>query len=168
MKRNTTSSASTKSARSQSDTLCKRLAEEYPEQFAEWLFGAGGKVKVEKTELSREPIRADSILFSRGENEMLHAEFQTTLKSDVPVPLRLLDYYVGLKRQNPKRRVRQVLVVLKPTGETIPDHYEDERTVHGYDVVLVWQQDPAKLLEHEGLLPLATLRPHGVGRKAAR
>jgi len=131
----------TQQARGASDTLCKRLAEEYPEEFAEWLFGAGGKVKVEKTEMSREPIRADSVIFSRAENETLHAEFQTTMKSDVPVPLRLLDYYVGLKRQNPKRRVRQVLVVL----------------LHIYDLILLWEQDPAEMLKHEGLLPLATL-----------
>jgi predicted transposase/invertase (TIGR01784 family) len=147
----------TKPARGESDNLCKRLAEEYPEQFARWLFGASGKVKVEKTELSREPIRADSVIFSHDEDETLHAEFQTTMKSDVPVPLRLLDYYVGLKRQNPSRRVRQVLVVLKQTGEEIPDRYEDEMTVHRYQVVRVWEQNPAELMKHEGLLPLATL-----------
>jgi predicted transposase YdaD len=146
-----------KPARGASDNLCKRLAEEYPEQFAQWLFGAGGKVKVDKTELSREPVRADSVIFSREESETLHAEFQTTMKSNVPVPLRMLDYYVGLKRRNPGRRVRQVLVVLKPTGEAIPDRYEDERTLHIFDVVEVWRQNPARLLEHEGLLPLATL-----------
>jgi predicted transposase YdaD len=133
------------------------LAEEYPEQFARWLFGASGKVKVEKTELSREPVRADSVIFSHDEDETLHAEFQTTMKSDVPVPLRMLDYYVGLKRQNPTRRVRQVLVVLKQTGEEIPDRYEDERTLHIFDVVRVWEQNPAELMKHEGLLPLATL-----------
>lgn len=146
-----------KPARGAGDNLCKRLAEEYPEQFARWLFGAGGKVKVEKTEMSREPIRADSVIFSHAENETLHAEFQTTMKSEVPVPLRLLDYYVGFKRQNPNRRVRQVLVVLKETGEQIPDRYEDERTAHIYDVVEVWKQDPSELMNYEGLLPLATL-----------
>jgi predicted transposase YdaD len=143
--------------RAASDNLCKRLAEEYPEQFARWLFGASGEVKVEKTEMSREPIRADSVIFSHDDNETLHAEFQTTMKSEVPVPLRFLDYYVGLKRQNPSRRVRQVLVVLKQTGEEIPDRYEDERTLHVYDVVLMWEQNPAMFLKHEGLLPLATL-----------
>jgi len=155
-----TPSASATPARGASDTLCKRLAEAYPAQFARWLFGAGGQVKVEKTELGREPIRADAVIFSRGERETLHAEFQTTMTSEVPVPLRLLDYYVGLKRQQPSRRVRQVLVVLKPTGQEIPDRYEDERTVHGYDVVKLWEQDPAVLLKHEGLLPLATGARH--------
>jgi predicted transposase YdaD len=146
-----------KPARRASDNLCKRLAEEHPEQFARWLFGATGKVKVEKTELSREPVRADSVIFSHDEDETLHAEFQTTMKSDVPVPLRLLDYYVGLKRQDPNRRVRQVLVALKQTGEEIPDRYVDERTLHIYDVVLMWEQNPAMFLKREGLLPLATL-----------
>jgi predicted transposase YdaD len=111
------------SARSTNDALCKRLAEDYPEQFAHWLFGTRGKVKVEKTELSREPIRADSVIFSSAEPETLHNEFQTTMKSDVAVPLRFLDYYVGFKRKNPRQRVRQVLVVLKPTDEAIPDRY---------------------------------------------
>src|SRR5574341_1080935 len=146
-----------KPVRGESDNLCNRLAEEYPEQFAHWLFGASGKVKVEKTELSREPVRADSVIFSHDEDETLHAEFQTTMKSDVPVPLRFLDYYVGLKRKNLSQRVRQVLVVLKQTGEEIPDRYEDERTLHIYDVVRVWEQNPAELMKHEGLLPLATL-----------
>jgi predicted transposase YdaD len=116
-----------------------------------------GKVKVEKTELSREPIRADSVLFSREESEILHAEFQTTMKSKTPVPLRFLDYYVGLKRKYPRRRIRQALVLLKPTGEEIPDHYEDENTWHRFTVIKMWEQDPAFFLRHKDLLPLATL-----------
>ena len=153
----TTSKSPAKPTRGSSDTLCKRLAEEYPAEFAQWLFGAGGKVKVEKTELSREPIRADAVIFSRDKRETLHAEFQTTIKSKIPIPLRLLDYYVGFKRQNPDRRVRQAVVIHRPTREEIPDRYEDELTIHRYGVVKLWEQDPAALLEHEGLLPLATL-----------
>lgn len=98
---------SSQTLRTDSDNLCKRLAELFPDQFAEWVFGVGGKVKVEKTELDREPVRADSVIFSHTQarsEETLHAEFQTTMKSRVPVPLRMLDYYVGLKRQKPKRR----------------------------------------------------------------
>ena len=119
MKRTTPQASAPRDAR---DTLCKRLAEDYPQQFARWLFGARGKVKVEKTELDRDPIRADAVIFSSDENETLHGEFQTTKKSDVPLPLRFLDYYVGLKRKQPGRRVRQVLVVLKPTDAPVPNH----------------------------------------------
>jgi predicted transposase YdaD len=167
MKRNSikTQRSQAKPSRGASDNLCKRLAEEYPAPFALWLFGANGKVKVEKTEMSREPIRADSVIFSSDEQETLHIEFQTSMKSDLPVPLRMLDYYIGLKRKNPDRRVRQSLVVLKPTDEPIPDRYTDERTTHSYDVVRLWEVDPAELLRHEGLLPLATLARAQSGEK---
>ena len=148
---------STKPQRNASDNLCKRLAEEHPAQFAYWLFGVRGNVKVEKTELDREPVRADAVIFSRADSETLHAEFQTTMKSAVPVPLRLLDYYVGLKRRNPQRRIRQVLVVLKPAAEPIPDRYEDEDTWHRYTVVKMWEQDASMFLRNPALLPLATL-----------
>jgi predicted transposase YdaD len=143
--------------RTQSDNLCKRLAEQHPSQFARWLFGIrSGKIKVEKTELRRDPIRADAVILS-SKSEMLHAEFQTTQKSRVPLPLRMLDYYVGFKRQRPSRRVRQALIVLKETAAPIPDRYEDERTAHSYDVIKMWEQDPQELWRYEGLLPLATL-----------
>ena len=140
-----------------SDNLCKTLAEQYPAQFAAWLFGVTSGVTVDKTELSREPIRADSVIFAHDEHETLHAEFQTTMKSEVPVPLRLLDYHVGFKRRNPSQLVRQVLVVLRDNGEPVPDRYEDETTVHVFGVVKMWEQDPKALLKYEGLLPLATL-----------
>ena len=143
--------------RRESDNLCKRLAEQYPQEFARWLFGVkSGKVKVEKTELRRTPIHADSVILS-SELEILHTEFQTTRKSRVPLPLRMLDYYVGLKREKPHLRIRQVLIVLKETQTEIPDRYEDEFTSHRYLVIKMWEQDPKELLQHEGLLPLATL-----------
>jgi predicted transposase YdaD len=156
------------SSRTTSDNFCKLLAEKYPRQFARWAFGVTSRrVKVDKTELSREPIHADSVILA-SEAEKLHAEFQTTMKSEVPVPLRMLDYYVGLKRQDIGQRVRQVLIVLKDTGEPIPDRYEDERTLHHYDVILMWEQDPKKLLQFEELLPLATLCHTTSGEKLLR
>jgi predicted transposase YdaD len=152
-----TTASSIAQPRTASDNLCKRLAEQFPVEFARWAFGVTGSIKVDKTELSREPIRADAVILSREGIEILHAEFQTTLKSDVPVPLRLLDYHVGFKRQNPQRRVRQVLIVLKATGEEIPDRYVDETTTHTYSVIKLWEVDPRELLKYDGLLPLATL-----------
>jgi predicted transposase YdaD len=144
-----------------SDNLCKKLAERYPQQFAEWVFGIEiTKVKILKTELSREPIRADSaILLSEAgaSKELLHTEFQTTIKSSIPVPLRMLDYYVGYKRQHPERRIRQVLIVLKDIDELIPDRYEDERTRHIFDVIKMWEEDAQKILQYKELAPFATL-----------
>jgi predicted transposase YdaD len=132
----------------ESDNLCKRLAELYPEQFAQWLFGVSD-VAVQKTELSREPLRADAVIFAHQDAETLHVEFQTTHHSEVPLPLRMLDYYVGLKRQNPQQRVRQVLVLLKRTKTPIPEQYTDERTVHGYEVVKLWAVEPAEIMQYQ-------------------
>jgi predicted transposase YdaD len=143
--------------RTAADNLCKVIAERYPEQFVEWLFGVKSKVKVMKTELSREPIRADSAISLASEAEIFHCEFQTTIKSAVPLPLRMLDYYVGFKRQHPSKRIRQVLIVLIDSGAEIFDHYRDERTFHGYDVVALWQEEAQELMKFTGLLPLATL-----------
>lgn len=53
--------------------------------------------------------------------------------------------------------MRQVLVVLKQIGNKVLDRYEDERTSHSFDVVVLPEQDPTELIKHEGLLPLATL-----------
>jgi predicted transposase YdaD len=155
-------------SRTTSDNFCKVLAEKYPRPFARWAFGVTSRrIKVDKTELSREPIRADSVILASEEGK-LHAEFQTTMKSDVPVPLRMLDYYVGFKRQDVAQRVRQVLIVLKEAGEPIPDRYEDERTLHHYDVIKMWEQDPKELLQFEELLPLATLCHTTSGEKLLR
>lgn len=82
------------------DNVCKILAEKYPRDFANWLLPEQvEKIKVLKTELSIEPIRADSVIFLQTENRILHLEFQTNTKSETPIPLRMLDYFVRLVRQ---------------------------------------------------------------------
>ena len=142
--------------RSPSDNLCKFLAEKYPEQIVRWLCGLRVKnVEVLKTELGREPIRADTaILFG---NYLLHAEFQTTVKSNPPIALRMLDYYVSFKRKFAEKSIRQFLIVLKDTGDDVPDKYEDEFVTARYNVVKMWEQDANKLMAHIDLIPLAVL-----------
>jgi predicted transposase YdaD len=53
------------------DNLCKLLAEKHPDCFATWLLGEPSTTPIEvlKTELSIEPIRADSVTFlhTRGQ-----------------------------------------------------------------------------------------------------
>ncbi len=59
------------------DNICKYLAEEYPENFARWLFPTQAtEIEVLKTELSLEPIRADSVTLLQSSNQILHLEFQ--------------------------------------------------------------------------------------------
>ncbi|KAM3097215.1 hypothetical protein ACKFKG_06430 [Phormidesmis sp. 146-35] len=46
------------------DNLCKLLSEKHPARFASWVLGTPQvSVEVLKTELSIEPIRADSVTF---------------------------------------------------------------------------------------------------------
>ncbi|GCL40905.1 hypothetical protein NIES80_05950 [Dolichospermum planctonicum] len=54
------------------DNVCKLLAEKYPFDFAKWLLPQAPKtIKVLKTELSIEPIRADFVTFLQTENRIL-------------------------------------------------------------------------------------------------
>jgi predicted transposase YdaD len=141
------------------DNVCKLLAEKHPQSFATWLLGeAPAAVAVLKTELSIEPIRADSVTFLRTQSRILHLEFQVKLKTDPPLPLRMLDYFVRLYRSY-RLPVTPILVLLSPPPEdtAIEDRFELENTYHRYRVVKLWEQDPALFLENPALLPLAVL-----------
>ncbi|MEC4985852.1 MAG: Rpn family recombination-promoting nuclease/putative transposase [Oscillatoria sp. PMC 1068.18] len=141
------------------DNACKYLAENYPEDFVRWLLGREVEnVEVLKTELSIEPILADSLTFLQAGNLILQVEFQTLPYSSPPIPLRMLDYYVRLKRQY-GCGIAQVVIFLQETTSELAyiDRYEDTNTYHRYRVIRLWQQDPALFLANPGLLPLATL-----------
>ncbi|BAZ66627.1 MAG: DUF4351 domain-containing protein [Pelatocladus maniniholoensis HA4357-MV3] len=57
------------------DNACKYLAEQYPIEFVRWLLGVEPQhIEVLKTELTLEPIRADSVTFLQAENQILHLE----------------------------------------------------------------------------------------------
>ncbi|MEW5856383.1 MAG: hypothetical protein AB1861_03250, partial [Cyanobacteriota bacterium] len=79
------------------DNVCKYLAEQYPEQFANWLLSSDiSGIQVLKTELPVEPIRADSVTFLQTTNQILHLEFQTLPTSNPPLPFRMLKYWTRL------------------------------------------------------------------------
>jgi predicted transposase YdaD len=101
------------------DNVCKVLAEKYPADFVRWLIAEEStNVKVLKTELSLEPIRADSVTFLQTANQILHIEFQTLTQSNPAIPFRMLDYSVRLKRQY-KCPVVQVVIFLQQTDDEI-------------------------------------------------
>jgi len=85
------------------DNVCKFLAEQYPAAFVRWLLTPelltteAEDIQLLKTELSQEPIRADALTFLKTANRILHLEFQTLPAAQLP--LRMLDYYVRLKRE---------------------------------------------------------------------
>jgi predicted transposase/invertase (TIGR01784 family) len=141
------------------DNTCKYLAEKYPNDFASWVLGESlSSVEVLKTELSLDPISADSVTFLRTSDQILHLEFQVKVAIDDPMPLRMLNYWVRLywKYRMP---VTQVLIWLKQTSN--PGVFETEfstgLTRHGFQVIRIWEQSPEPLLQNPGLVPLATL-----------
>ena len=141
------------------DNVCKILAEKYPLDFANWLLPETvEKIKVLKTELSIEPIRADSVILLQTKNRILHLEFQTNTKSETPIPLRMLDYFVRLVRQY-NLPVTQVVIFLQETSNEIAftEAYLDEMTNHRYRVIRMWEQDSDFFLNNPALLPLAPL-----------
>ena len=141
------------------DNVCKLLAEKYPADFVRWLIAEEStNIKVLKTELSLEPIRADSVTFIQTKNRILHIEFQTLTQSSPAITFRMLDYSVRLKRQY-KCPVVQVVIFLQETNDEIAftQEYVDDTTVHCYQVIRMWEQDSSIFLNNANLLPLATL-----------
>ena len=140
------------------DNVCKLLAEKYPNDFARWLLAEESPVKVLKTELSIEPIRADSLTFLQTTNRILHIEFQTLTKSTPPIPFRMLDYFVRLVRQY-NVPITQVVIFLQETNNEIAfaEEYVNEMTSHRYRVIRIWEQDSTMFLNNPALLPLAPL-----------
>ena len=145
------------------DNLCKLLAEKNPETFAQWLVGdVSGEVTVLKTELSIEPIRADTITLLRTMESILHIEFQTQWPSKPPMPFRLLDYWVRLYRLYGLPVIQVVIVLMPPPkGTVIESFFHVGRTHHEFTVIKMWEQDPEFFLNNLVLLPFATLTQLG-------
>ena len=142
------------------DNVCKLLAEKYPLDFARWLLPEEPQsVKVLKTELSIEPIRADFVTFLKSENQILHIEFQTLSTSRKPIPLRVIDYYIRLKRLYTECTIIQFVIFLQETEDknAFINVYQDVNTTHHYQVIRMWEQDPVLFLNNPALLPLAPL-----------
>jgi predicted transposase/invertase (TIGR01784 family) len=141
------------------DNACKYLAETYPREFARWLLAIEPpEIRVLKTELTLEPIRADALSFLRAANRILHLEFQTLPISRPPMPLRMLDYSVRLKRKY-RCSVEQVVIFLQETTNELAftEEYRDDTTIHRYRVIRLWEQDSSLFLTNPALLPLAAL-----------
>ncbi|MBD0264353.1 MAG: Rpn family recombination-promoting nuclease/putative transposase [Tolypothrix sp. Co-bin9] len=141
------------------DNVCKVLAEKSPADFVKWLIAEESTdIEVLKTELSLEPIRADSVTFLRTANRILHIEFQTLTQSNPVISFRMLYYYVRLKRLY-KCSVTQVVIFLQETDDEIAftQEYRDESIIHSYRAIRMWEQDSSIFLDNSALLPLATL-----------
>lgn len=142
------------------DNTCKYLAQKYPAPFVDWLLReSSDNIVVLKTELSAEPITADSLILIQIDNKILHIEFQTLPDYRRPMPFRMLQYLVRLQAEYPDKTIEQVVIFLKRTNAdaVFVDTYTSAYTTHQYRVIRMWEQDPAPLLANPALLPLATL-----------
>jgi predicted transposase/invertase (TIGR01784 family) len=140
------------------DNTCKYLAENFTEDIASWLIGNRVTLtELNPTELNVDPIRADSLILLKNEDLILHVEFQTIPKSNIP--FRMTDYRLRAYRKFPQKRMRQVVVYLSQINndlvyETI---FELENTRHQFEVIRLWEQPASIFLESQGLYPFAIL-----------
>ena len=142
------------------DNACKYLAERSPLAFARWLLNVESEnIKVLKTELSIEPVRADSLVLLQISNQILQIEFQTLPYSNPPIPNRMLEYKARLIREYSEYSIEQVVIFLKSINSELvyKNQYQDNHTIHQYRVIRLWEEDPTPLLANPDLLPLATL-----------
>ncbi|MEI6332177.1 MAG: Rpn family recombination-promoting nuclease/putative transposase [Pseudanabaena sp. ELA645] len=155
------------------DNICKFLAETFPTDFASWLLGEPiAFTKLEPSELSVEPIRADSVIFLKSLKMILHIEFQTD--SNKNIPFRMTDYLLRLHRQFPDMEIYQVVIYLTPSQS--PLVYETTFNLgglsHQFNVIRIWEQPTEIFRKYQGLLPFAALsqtdNPEETLRQVAR
>jgi predicted transposase/invertase (TIGR01784 family) len=140
------------------DDTCRFLAEQFSADFASWLLGEPVPLtEIQPTELSLDPIRADAMILLQSEESILHIEFQTLPKQEIP--FRMLDYRVRGQRRYRDKPMRQVVIYLKSTNSELvyQTSYILERTHHEFDVIRLWEQPASLFLQYPGLLPFAAL-----------
>ncbi len=140
------------------DDTCRFLAEHFSADFASWLLGRSFTLtELQPSELSLDPIRADALIFLESDESILHIEFQTLPKDNIP--FRLLDYRVRGYRKHPAKPMRQVVIYLKQTSSELvyQTSFTMERTNHEFDVIRLWEQPASLFLEYPGLIPFAVL-----------
>lgn len=140
------------------DNTCRFLAENFSADFASWLLGEPVTLtELQPSELSLDPIRADAMILLQSDESILHLEFQTLPKENIP--FRMLDYRVRGHRRYKEKSMRQVVIYLKQTTSELAyqTSYVLERTRHEYDVIRLWEQSTSIFLQYPGLMPLAVL-----------
>ncbi len=140
------------------DNVCKFLAENFSNDFARWIFGEAQELtSISPTELSIEPIRADSLILLQSEDVVLHLEFQTL--PDETIPFRMADYRLRVHRRYPNKDMRQIVIYLKSTGSQLVQQnvFNISGMRHEFEVIRLWEQPYSDLLQFTGLLPLAVL-----------
>jgi predicted transposase/invertase (TIGR01784 family) len=140
------------------DDTCRFLAEHFSADFASWLLGEPVTLtEIQPSELSLDPIRVDALILLESDASVLHIEFQTLPKNNIP--FRVLDYRVRMYRKDPTKPMRQVVIYLKQTTSELAyqTSFMMERTRHEFDVIRLWEQPASLFLQYPGLIPFAVL-----------
>ncbi|WP_416676920.1 Rpn family recombination-promoting nuclease/putative transposase [Egbenema bharatensis] len=140
------------------DNVCKFLAENFSADISTWLLGESIELtELSPSELSLEPIRADALILQQSEQVVLHIEFQTEPRPDIP--FRMADYRLRVYRRFPQKRMQQVVIYLQPSrSQRVQQNvFVLERTRHEFDVIRLWEQPTEIFLQSPGLMPFAVL-----------
>jgi predicted transposase/invertase (TIGR01784 family) len=140
------------------DDTCRFLAEHFSADFASWLMGEPVTMtELKPSELLLDPIRADAMILLQSDDVILHIEFQTLPREEIPY--RMLDYRVRGYRRYKGKIMIQVVIYLKPTTSELAyqTSFSMENTHHNFQVVRLWEQPASLFLQYPGLLPFATL-----------
>ena len=120
-------------------------------------------VKILKTELSIEPIRADSVILMQAqESNFTHRISGQARFRAAALPLRFLDYWVRLYRLY-RMPIVQVLVLLRPPPENaeIESAFVLGTTRHEYQVLKLWEQSPDLFLNDSSTVTLSNIDSSG-------
>ncbi|MEH2238451.1 Rpn family recombination-promoting nuclease/putative transposase [Nostoc sp.] len=140
------------------DNICKFIAENFKYDLATWLLGSPIRLtELSPTELSSEPIRADSLILLQSDDLVLHTEFQTDPDEDIP--FRILDYRVRVYRRFLNKEMRQVVIYLRKTSSELVNEnsFKLNNTYHQFEVIRLWEQPTDRFMSVPGLLPFAVL-----------
>ncbi|MFZ4729625.1 MAG: Rpn family recombination-promoting nuclease/putative transposase [Pseudanabaena sp.] len=144
------------------DNTCKFLVENFPTDFATWLLGKPiALTKLEPSELSVDPIRADSVILLESSEVIVHLEFQT--KTDDTMAYRMANYYLRLYGKYPTQEIHQTVIYLRSTKSTLAyqTNFKTNKLNHEFNVIRLWEQPTETFQQYQGLLPLAVLTKTG-------
>ena len=122
------------------DNTCKFLAENFSTDFASWLLGKPIPLtKIKPSELSVEPIRADSIILLESSEIVMHLEFQT--KTDETMAYRMANYWLRLYGKYPTKEIHQTVIYLKPTNSPLAyqTSFNSKSLNHNFNVIRLWE-----------------------------
>jgi len=140
------------------DNTCKFLAENFSTDFASWLLGKPIPLtKIKPSELSVEPIRADSVILLESSEIVMHLEFQT--KTDETMAYRMANYWLRLYGKYPTKEIHQTVIYLKPTNSPLvcQTSFNSKSLNHNFNVIRLWEQPTEIFQKYQGLLPFAVL-----------